>query len=284
MEIIIGKYAGFCYGANRAVMSSIESAKKEKVYCLGEIVHNHNVTNMLKSYGVVFIDNIEQANSTTIIRAHGEPKSIYKKAKMMGINLVDLTCPSVLKIHGIVNNYAKDGFYIIITGKNNHPEVIGIESYAKKDKYKIISNINELKNNLEEIMKEKNILLISQTTFNLEVFKEIEKTLKENLSNNSNLVIKNTICLSTENRQKEAKKIAQNVDAMIVVGDKRSYNTNKLYDIACKFCKKTFFISDETELDLEKLNNIKKVGITGGASTPKEDILRIKELLINNNG
>ena len=281
MEIIIGKNAGFCFGAKRAVVNSIDSAKKEKVCCLGEIIHNQNVTDQLKTLGIEFINNIEQATGTTIIRAHGEPKSVYKKAKEMGIKLIDLTCPSVLKIHGIVNKYAKEGFYIIITGKINHPEVIGIKSYTK-NKCKIIANLEELTEVLDEISKEKKVLLISQTTYNSRLFKEIANTLKEKLNSDTDLVIKNTICLTTENRQEETKKIAQNVNVMIIVGDTRSANTTELYKIASKYCPITQFVSSFDELNLSLINKNDKIGIMAGASTPKEDIIKIKELLLKN--
>ena len=282
MEIIIGKNAGFCQGVKRAVDNALKEAKKGKVYCLGEIVHNQNVINNLESVGIEFIDNIEQATSTIIIRAHGEPKFVYKKAEEMGIKLVDLTCPSVLRIHNIVSTYSKEGYYIVITGNKKHPEVIGTMSYVQSN-YIIISNVEELYEKFDEIKKEKNILLISQTTYNSKLFNEIAKVLQEKLGDDTNLVIKNTICLTTENRQKETTQIAQDVEAMIIIGDKKSANTRELYNTACKYCNNTQFVFNSEELDLDKINGIEKIGIMAGASTPKEDILNIKELLLKLN-
>lgn len=279
MEILIGEHAGFCYGVERAV----ETAKKEvangKISCLGEIVHNQNVIDSLEKLGVNFIDNIEEAKEKLLIRAHGVPKQIYEIAKEKNINIIDATCPSVLKIHNIVEEYSKKGYYIILTGKQDHPEVIGIESYCGT-KYKIISDKEELSELIKEIENEKNILLISQTTYSIKKFDEIEQFLKEKLGSITNLEIKKTICASTNNRQHEAEKIAKQVDAMIVIGDKRSSNTNKLYDVSCKHCKNVLFISDGNELDLNKIKKYQKIGIIAGASTPKEDILKVKDLLL----
>jgi len=279
MEILIGEHAGFCYGVERAVETAKKEALNGEISCLGEIVHNQNVIDSLKKIGVKFIDSINDAKEKLLIRAHGVTKQIYEIAKERNIELIDATCPSVLKIHNIVEEYSKNGYYIILTGKKDHPEVIGIESYCGT-KYKIISDRYELLDLFKEIENENNILLISQTTYSIKKFDEIQHILKEQVGSNSNLKIKKTICASTNNRQIEAEKIANQVDFMIVIGDKRSSNTNKLYDVSCKHCKNVSFISDSNELDLNKIKQFKKVGVIAGASTPKEDILKVKELLL----
>lgn len=279
MEILIGEHAGFCYGVERAVETAKKEALDGEIFCLGEIVHNQNVIDRLEKIGVKFIENIEEAKEKLLIRAHGVPKTIYEKAKDRNIELIDATCPSVLKIHNIAEEYSKKGYYILLTGKKDHPEVVGIESYCGK-KYKIISDKDELLDLFKEIENEKNILLISQTTYSIKKFDEIEQLLKEQIGSSVNLEIKKTICASTNNRQIEAEKIAKQVDFMIVIGDKRSSNTNKLYDVSCKYCKNVSFISDSNELDINKIKQYQKVGIIAGASTPKEDILKVKELLL----
>ena len=282
MEIIIGKNAGFCYGVQRAVDKALEEVKKNKTYCLGEMVHNQNVINKLENLGLCFIKTIEESKGNTIIRAHGEPKSIYKKAKEMGINLIDLTCPSVLKIQNLADEYSKKGYFIIIVGKTNHPEVLGIKSRAGCD-YRVIDNKSDIFELLNIINNKKKVLLISKTTHSSKKFDEIFEELKNSINSDIELEIKKTICPSTEIRQKETEEIAKKVDLMIIIGDKRSSNTNKLYDIACNFCNNVVFVSNETEIDLDRFNGIKRVGIMAGASTPKEDILKIKDLLLNNN-
>ena len=282
MEIIIGKTAGFCYGVERAVNGAKEEIKNEKkVYCLGEIVHNKNVVENLKKDGIEFIDNIEEAKGKTIIRAHGISRQVYDKAKKLNIEIIDLTCPSVLKIHKIAEEYAKKGYFIIITGKENHPEVIGISSFCGEN-YKVVENREKIKEIVDNV-KSKNInkiLLISQTTFSSKKFDEIENELKEIIDKEINLEVKKTICSSTEIRQKETEEIAKQVDLMIIIGDKKSSNTNKLYDISCEFCDNVIFINDAHELDKTNIENISKIGIMAGASTPKEDITNVKNKIL----
>lgn len=278
MEIIIGENAGFCYGVKRAVDNAIKEAKTGVTYCLGEIVHNQNVIDNLEKEGIIFINDIEEAKGKTIIRAHGVPKEVYEKAEEFNIPLIDLTCPSVLKIQKIVEEYSKKEFFIIIVGNNNHPEIIGIKSRAG-NKYIVIANKEELNGNFEKFQYEKNILLISQTTHSSKKFDEIAEELKSKLKDNTNLEIKKTICPSTEIRQKETEKIAKKVEIMIIIGDKKSSNTNKLYDISCKYCNKVLFIVNEKELDIKEIEGTNKIGIMAGASTPKEDILMVKKKL-----
>ena len=281
MEIIIGKNAGFCYGVQRAVNKALEEVKTNKIYCLGQIVHNQNVIDKLESSGLHFINTIDQAKGNTIIRAHGVPKEIYEKAEKMNIKLIDLTCPSVLKIQKLAEEYSNKGYFIIIVGKANHPEVIGIESRAGND-YIIINDKSNIPELLKKIEGKKSILLISQTTHSLKKFDEIVEELKNKVNQDVVLEIKKTICLSTEIRQRETEEIARKVDMMIIVGDKRSSNTKKLYDIACNYCNNVVFVSNETEIELDRFKGIKSVGIMAGASTPKEDIIKIKEVLIKN--
>ena len=274
MEIIIGKNAGFCYGVKRAVDGAKEECLKNNgIYCLGDIVHNQHVIDDLKEKGVKFIENIDEAKGKTLIRAHGVSKEVYEKAKNMRIELKDLTCPSVLKIHKIADEYSKKGYYILLTGKENHPEVIGIESYCGS-KYKIIKDKEDTLSIIKDIKDEKNILLISQTTFNSKKFDEIAEILKNRLNNN--LEIKKTICPSTEIRQKETEDIAKQVELMIIIGDKKSSNTKKLYEISCCCCKNVIFIENANELNSETIKGMEKIGIMAGASTPDEQIEIVK--------
>ncbi len=274
MELIVGKNAGFCYGVKRAVDGAREElGKKKEIYCLGDIVHNNHVIENLKKHGMTFIDKIEEAKGKTIIRAHGVSKEVYKKADDMNIEIKDLTCPSVLRIHKIANEYASKGYYIILTGKVNHPEVIGIESYCG-DNYSVITDKEELETLLNKIKNEQNVLLISQTTYSSKKFDVIADILKKEIKNN--LVINKTICPSTEIRQEETEEIAKQVDLMIIIGGKKSSNTKKLYDISCAFCKNVVYIENAEDLNIEEYKNIEKIGIMAGASTPQEQIEKVK--------
>ena len=274
MEVIVGKNAGFCYGVKRAVDGAREELGRGKdIYCLGDIVHNNHVVENLKKQGMKFIDKIEESKGKTIIRAHGISKEVYQKAKDMNIEIKDLTCPSVLKIHKIAKEYAENGYYIILTGKENHPEIIGIESYCG-DKYSIITDKEELAIILNKIKDEPNVLLISQTTYSSKKFDEIADFLNKEIKNN--LVIKKTICPATEIRQKETADIARQVDLMIIIGGKKSSNTKKLYDISCAFCKNVVYIENAEDFNIDNYKNIEKIGIMAGASTPHEQIEKVK--------
>lgn len=283
MEIIIGKTSGFCYGVKNAVDKATEELEKssEKVYCLGELVHNKQVTNKLQEKGLVFIDTIHEANGKTIIRAHGIKKEIYHQAKELNIELKDLTCPKVLKIHEIVEEHSNNGYYIFLVGIANHPETIGTYSFCGEN-----SSIIEKIGDLEEVVSKfqqtnlKKALLITQTTFNLREFEEIAQTLEEMLKLNSlELKAINSICLSTETRQKETEKLSQEVDLMIIVGGKNSSNTRKLYDISLKNCKNVMFAETKQDIDINYIKQFEKIGVMAGASTPCESINDIVELI-----
>jgi len=281
MRVVIGKTSGFCHGVKNAVDKATQEVEqsKEKVYCLGELVHNKHVTNSLEKKGLIFIENIEEAKGKTIIRAHGVPKNTYKKAQELNIELKDLTCPKVLKIHEIAEEYSKNGYYIFLVGIANHPETIGTYSFCGEN-VSIIENICDLGQAVTKMQEEKieKALLITQTTFNLRKFEEIAKSLEQMLDD-IELKIINTICLSTELRQKETEELSQNVDLMLIIGGKNSSNTNKLYDISSKSCKNVVFAESEEDIDINYIKQFEKIGIMAGASTPKESIDAIVEFI-----
>lgn len=274
MELIVGKTAGFCYGVKRAVEETERKLESEKeLYCLGELVHNNQVIKELQEKGLKFIENIDEAKGKTIIRAHGVPCEVYKTAKKMNIELLDYTCPNVLKIHEIAKQYEKEGFYICLCGSKTHPENIGTISYCGKF-FSVINLEDDIEQVIEEIKKieSKKVLLISQTTYSLEKFYRIEKLLKEKLPEDIQFIVKNTICKATEFRQKETKEISQNMDYMIIIGGKNSSNTKKLYDVAQQNCKAAICIETYKELDLKEISKYDNIGIMAGASTPKKNI------------
>lgn len=281
MEIIVGKTAGFCYGVKRAVDGAKEALKQNKIlYGLGEIVHNQEVIKELEELGMQFIENIGEANGKTIIRAHGIPKQIYEEARQNQIELIDYTCPKVLKVHEIAEEYANKGYYVFLLGSKKHPENIGTLSYCGENKFVIEKEEDTIKA-LEALEKSqiKKLLVISQTTYNLEKFYIIEEIIKNELPRNVELVIKNTICQATEIRQKETEEMAKKVDCMIVIGGKNSSNTKKLNEIAKQYCETVLLIENETELELDKIKPNDKVGIMAGASTPKKSVEEVIERL-----
>ena len=280
MEIILGKSAGFCYGVKRAINGAIEESKKHKeLYCLGEIVHNKNVVNELKNYGIKFIETIEEGKNVVIVRAHGITKETYKKAKDYNIQLKDLTCPNVLKVHEIIEEYDKKGYFIILVGQKEHPEVIGTASFCSNE-IMIIKDESEINQLIERVNKLKinNVLITSQTTFDIKKFNIIVQKIKEKLPT-KNIIVKNTICPATKIRQDETEKISKHVDTMIIIGDKKSSNTNKLYNIASTYCKNVFFVQGKDEINIETLKDKAKIGVMAGASTPDEDIKEILKFI-----
>ena len=277
MEIIVGKNAGFCYGVRRAVDGAIEelnnAGRFQKIYCLGEIVHNKDVVKSLEDKGMKFIEDISESNGLTIIRAHGVPKEVYEKTNELNIEIRDYTCPKVLKIHEIAEEYSKKGYYIFLTGSKVHPENIGTMSYCGNN-YFVIENKDMIDDAINQFNKSKikKLLLISQTTFSMEKFDIIKNIILDNIDNDVEFVIKNTICAATRIRQEEVAQVAKNVNKMIIIGGKNSSNTKKLFEIASEVCKDSICIENAKELDCGFFSRNDKIGIMAGASTPQESI------------
>lgn len=274
MKIVLGKTAGFCYGVRNAVMNAEEKLREHKnVSCLGELVHNGEVIKKLEKLGMNVVEKIEDANEKVIIRAHGIAKEIYEKAKKLNIEIFDFTCPSVLKIHKIAEEYANKGYYIFLIGGKKHPETLGTISFCGKNSYLLENeeDINEAIENLKQ-SKIKKLFIIVQTTFSLEKFEIMINDIKNKLNNDIELEVKNTICNATKIRQEETLDISKNVECMIIIGGKNSSNTKKLYEIAKENCENTYIVETKDELELEKLKKCDRIGIMAGASTPDESI------------
>lgn len=288
MEIIIAKTAGFCHGIKNAVnntIKQIENDKNNKIYCLGELAHNKQVISDLERKGLKFIENIKEIkeqNSKVIIRAHGVAKEIYDYAKRKNIEIIDYTCSNVLKIHKTAKEYQKKGYYIFLTGTENHPEIIGTSSYCG-EYFNLITEEADVEKAINDFKKTniKKLLVISQTTYNVKKFEKIKYMIKEKISKDIDLVIKDTICLATEGRQKEAKELAKKVDKIIVIGGKNSSNTKKLFEVALQENKNVICIETKAELENANFTNVEKIGIIAGASTAQKSIDEIEDFLIN---
>jgi len=278
LQIILGKTAGFCFGVQNAVNKTLEATKDgQKIQCLGELVHNTQVTESLVQQGVEFISDIEEANKKIIIRSHGVSKDIYETANKKGIELIDLTCPKVLNVHRIAEKYANEDWYIFLTGQLEHPETIGTMSFCG-DNYTIIQNDNDIEIAIENFNKSdcNKVLLISQTTYSLSMFENISNIIKERIPD---VKIQNTICSATKLRQEETEEIAKQVELMIIIGSKHSSNSNKLYKVASKYCDNTIFIETKKDVNIDYLNQFSKIGIMAGASTPKESIEELVDII-----
>lgn len=220
---------------------------------------------------------MEEAKDRVIIRSHGVPKQIYEKAKELKLELIDLTCPKVLHIHKIAEEYSKKGYFIFLIGKVEHPEMIGTVSFCG-DKYYIIEKEEDVLEATQEYNKSnaENVLVISQTTYSLDKFNKIIDKIKQEIKQEK-IEIKNTICSATKQRQEETESIAKQVDTMIIVGGKHSSNSNKLYELSKKYCDNVIFVETEKEIDINKIDKTAKIGIMAGASTPEKSIQKVVE-------
>ncbi len=275
MDVIVAENSGFCFGVKRAVDSVYEQlGKGGKIYTYGPIIHNEQVVGELEKKGVQVIRSVEElkdiSEGTIVIRSHGVTREIADILKKQGLDIVDATCPFVKKIHRIVEDESRNGKYIVVIGSRRHPEVEGIVSRAEGE-YTVIENEEEAEAFSESSDRE--ICIVSQTTFNRNKFKELVEIFQKK---GYHVTVANTICNATEERQTEARRIASSVDAMIVIGGAGSSNTQKLYEICKRECENTQYIQTLDDLVLTSIQSIKSVGITAGASTPKKIIQEVQ--------
>lgn len=276
MQIKVAKSAGFCFGVQRAVDTVYEQVEKGvcPIYTYGPIIHNEVVVQDLEEKGVRVINSREELETLTegtmIIRSHGVGKDIYDLIQKQGLQCVDATCPFVKKIHRTVEKESAAGKQIIIIGNDKHPEVEGIKGWCHTKAYVIESAEQAEKFELPETVP---ICVVSQTTFNYKKFKDLVEILDKKRYDR---IVVNTICNATEERQTEARQIAAEVDAMIVIGGSHSSNTQKLFEICRKECENTYYIQTVHDMDLEVLRSTGLVGITAGASTPKKIIEEVQ--------
>ena len=283
MEVKVAKTAGFCFGVQRAVDKVYEliGSCPDRLFTQGPIIHNEEVVNDLEKKGVRVASEDDlrtlPEGSTVVIRSHGVGKKVYDHLEEYGLSYVDVTCPFVLKIHRIVEKESRAGAHIVIIGDPDHPEVVGICGWCMGP-YTVIRTEQDA---LDFVFPaDKSICIVSQTTFNYNKFKDLVEILSKKRYDNTVLNILNilnTICNATEERQKEAKSIAGEVDTMLVVGGRHSSNTQKLFEICKKECENTYYIQTPVDLDSDMFQCSSYVGITAGASTPKKIIEEVQE-------
>ncbi len=273
MEVILAKTAGFCFGVKRAVDLVYEQIGKENTYTFGPIIHNEEVVRDLKEKGIGVISSLEEAKTlppgNIIMRSHGAAKYIYEELEQAGWNIIDATCPFVKKIHRIVAEKSRDGEQIVIIGNEHHPEVEGIMGWCETSP--VVIDSAEKAYHFEG-KDHKKVCIVSQTTFNYKKFQELVEIIAEK---GYDIDVRNTICNATEERQTEARELAQKADAMIVIGGKNSSNTQKLFEICKDECENTYYIQTLRDLDLNKFSCAGCVGITAGASTPNNIIQEV---------
>lgn len=278
MNVELAKTAGFCFGVKRAVdtvYQQIEQYRGEKIFTYGPIIHNEEVIKDLRSHGVEVLNDEEELKTAdadvVVIRSHGVAKYIYDILEERGITCVDATCPFVKKIHKIVAKKSAEGSYIVIVGNGEHPEVQGIRGWAGEQV--TVVQTPEDAERFELPDKDQKVCIVAQTTFNYNKFKELVEIISKK---RYDIVVLNTICNATKERQTEARQIAARVDAMVVIGDKRSSNTQKLFEICKEECLNTYYIQTLDDLDINQLRSVESVGITAGASTPNKIIEEVQ--------
>lgn len=277
MNVILAKNAGFCFGVKRAVDTVYEQLGADQpIYTFGPIIHNEEVVRDLKEREVTVINDIEELEQkppgTVVIRAHGVEKGVCEEIKRRGFSIIDATCPFVLKIHRLVERYSGEGCQIVIVGNEDHPEVKGIRSWSDAACTQVIASREDALAFTAD--RGKKVCIVSQTTFNYKKFQELVEIIKEK---GYDIIVLNTICNATEERQTEALAVAKQVDAMIVIGGRNSSNTQKLFEICKNECNNTYYIQTVKDLDLAKLGSVDNVGITAGASTPNKIIEEVQK-------
>ena len=283
MNITLAKTAGFCFGVNRAVNMVYDLVEKgERVCTLGPIIHNPQLVGKLENKGVRIVESPEEVNAgeTLVLRSHGVAQSVIDKAVELGINVADATCPFVAKIHKIVKEKSREGFITLIAGDPLHQEVKGIIGHCVGECYTVsteeeLTALLEIKGNFGE----KRLILVSQTTFNAEIWAKIQKKLKKVCTNAE---IFDTICNATSTRQTEAIELAKANDTIVVIGGKHSSNTQKLYDICAGVCSKTYHVETAKELKSQMFAESLNVGVVAGASTPADIIEEVIKTMSEN--
>ncbi|TSC93928.1 MAG: 4-hydroxy-3-methylbut-2-enyl diphosphate reductase [Candidatus Berkelbacteria bacterium Athens1014_28] len=288
----MSKYAGFCDGVERAynIVKKIanDPLVKKPIYVLGSLVHNEDVVKKIEQLGIgnikpqekledIFNGNSFQGGSflggkigTLVITAHGMGPKIYELAKRRGVDIVDTTCPKVTKVQRLARIFFDRLYQIVIVGEKDHKEVRGIYEWARK-KAVFVENTLDLKNLRLDISKK--IAIISQTTQNQDFVRKVSGFIMDKYKN---VELVDTICLATQNRQEEVKKLARGNDAVVVIGSPDSANSNRLWEISKKINSRSYFVQRKDDIKKEWFDGCQRIGVTAGASSPKwiiEDVM-----------
>lgn len=269
IEIEVARYAGVCYGVERALGMAEKAADEARkpVNTLGPLIHNPLVVNDLESIGVGTASSVpEVEEGTLIIRAHGVVPSVVEDARTRGLDVLDATCPYVKKVHNAAERLVCEGYQLIVVGESGHPEVEGIMGHAGDD-----AHVVSVPGDLDAIDLSRKVGVVVQTTQTPGALADVVAELSKRTMD---LRVINTICSATQERQDSAAELARRVDAMIVVGGKNSGNTRRLSEICTAACPKTHHIEDASEIEAAWFDGVSHIGVTAGASTPASHIER----------
>jgi len=269
VKVKLAKTAGFCMGVKRAMNIVLDAANKKsgKLYTYGPLVHNPQAVEMLRQKGVEVLHESSVSNSTVILRAHGIAPEERSKLKNAGNLLCDATCPHVARAQAILRKEVRAGAKTIIIGDRGHAEVNGLLGHAGGNGF-VVESVDDVAG----LPDMDSVIVVAQTTQDRKTFEEIVERIKTRMPR---VKIFDTICDSTNMRQKEVKELAAEVDAMVIVGGKNSANTKRLFEISCSTGIPSFHIEDESELDPLGLEKFENIGVMAGASTPNWVINRV---------
>ena len=271
MKITIAGDAGYCFGVRDAVNLAYESAEKDgKVYMLGDIVHNEQVVADLAQAGTKVVETLDEIpdDKPVLFRAHGTATRVWDEAGEKGLNIIDATCPLVQEIHDEVKKLEKDGRQIIIIGDHGHDEVVGIVSHANNPL--VLATPEEAR----ALRKMKRVGVVSQSTQTIENVKEIINILMTKVFD---LHFINTICFPTKRNQEQIKELAADSDVMVIIGSFTSANSKRLTQLALEINPNTYQVNSAENLDPAWFDQVEKVGISAGASTPDYLIDQVHE-------
>lgn len=268
IQIVIAPNAGACFGVVRAIKLGQQAAKKSKgeaVRAFGPLVHNPKTIEELEDLGVSIVEDPDEVrDGTVILRSHGVKQEIEAEFKRRGVEIVDATCPLVKKPQRIASSLGQKGYFLVLVGNSEHPEVKGVLSYFGRPDYLVTYRVEDIERIPTSVTK---VGIIAQTTIEVKVLNEITQACQKRFKE---VAVYNTICDATSIRQEEAEILAKSSDLMLVVGGKNSSNTTKLVKICKTHQLETYWIENKSEIKAEWFIGKKKIGITGGASTPQD--------------
>lgn len=272
MKVIRAKHAGVCYGVERALdMATAAMMDEETTYTLGPLIHNPKVVDRLAKHGVKVADGVDDVDrGIVVIRSHGVEPQVMEQLQSKGVTIIDATCPHVAKAQRAAAELRELGGTVLVIGRAEHPEVKGLCGYAG-DAATVVAGVEELPENLEEPVG-----IVVQTTESKEKLSAVVEALE---ARGIEPVVKNTVCFATRQRQDSAAALAEEVDAIVVIGGKNSSNTTHLYEICKAHCPRSFFVESADELQDSWFAECAVVGVTAGASTPEDQIDEVVDYL-----
>ncbi len=267
MKVTVAKALGTCFGVQDAIDLAMDEAYRDKLTIIGQLVHNPQVVEDLRIRGVNIVEKLDENISTpnVMITAHGAPESMHENARRMGYNVIDASCPLVLRVHKAIAGFVREGFHPVVIGQASHVEVKGIT--GDLDDYTIIANEDEISN----LAPHKKIGIVSQTTQQIQHIRNLIAKIRETYPE-MEVRFQDTVCQPTKDRQVAARELTSEVDLMIVIGGYNSSNTKKLKMVCDESGVEAFHIERASQLEPEMFDGRGHVGITAGTSTPREVI------------